>query len=68
VLATKYKNTSPKSKKQRLVDPRAPKRPVNAYLFFLMDHFEQGAGVIAQASDIGSRWKALSPEEKRVWS
>lgn len=67
VLAKKFKNVSI-SKKRPLKDPRAPKRPTNAYILFSKDNWVPGQAIGQSAKGLGQRWKSMSPSEKKVHS
>lgn len=64
--------TVSKGKWPKLHDPRLPKRPSNARVFFLKDRFDSGdfAGIKIEdvQTIITKEWNALKPSEQQVSS
>jgi hypothetical protein len=59
-------------KKRRKKDPKAPKNPVSAYLFYVAEQRVKNTGksdgksFAEVAKDLGKQWKNLSFDEKQV--
>lgn len=51
-----------------LMDPKAPKRPLTSYMFFVANNKEEfkDLKIADRGREAGKRWKDLSPEERKV--
>jgi hypothetical protein len=68
-MSQMQEETAPKRRKR---DPNAPKHPVSAYLFFVAESRTKlckeypGMSFGEMAKFIGSKWKGLTPDERKV--
>jgi hypothetical protein len=62
---------APKSKRAKK-DPNAPKKPLNAYMFFAQEHrstvlaSHPGLRASEVTKKLGEMWKNVAPEDKKV--
>ena len=59
-------------KKEKIVDPKRPKRPLNAYMMFsiqerehILDRYDVAFGELAER--VARSWRALSPQQKELF-
>jgi len=66
LLAKSFKAS--KANTRLIKDPKAPKKPLTAYLRFFKDHYMPGLPISEAAKEASRRWKSMSEAEKSVLS